>query len=130
MEEEKHDRITSQQLVDNLNRNVAQEHEKSKPDLEKPQRFKFFSSLKEKHEGYFIVVWYISFVIGFVYGTIRLLAVIFNAIRSGDFLTFVFAIILNSVLTMFWGFIGGIVVFVVLVIISFIPYLIVRGFTK
>jgi hypothetical protein len=111
-------------LVDNLNRNVQSEHQ------EKPKRFKFLSSLKTKHEGYFTTVWYISFGIGTLYGIIRLLAVIFNAIRSGDFLTFAVAIILNSVLTMFWGLIGGIVVFVVLVVITFIPYLIVRGFAK
>jgi uncharacterized membrane protein len=118
----------AQQFVDGLNLHALNEHQKMKK--EKPKRFQFLSSLKAKHEGYFLVIWYISFGIGIFYGIIRLLAVIFNAIRSGDFMTFAFSILFNSVLTMFWGLIGGIVVFVVLVIITFIPYLIVRGFAK
>jgi len=117
-----------QQLVDNLNQQALREHQETRE--ERPKRFQFLSSLKAKHEGYFMVVWYISFGIGVFYGIIRLLAVIFNAIRSGDFITFAFSILFNSLLTMVWGFIGGIVVFVVLVLITFIPYLIVRGFAK
>jgi hypothetical protein len=118
----------AQPLVDSLNQHALREHQE--PKKEKTQRFQFLSSLKEKHESYFTIVWYISFGIGMLYGIIKLLAVIFNAIRAGDFLTFVTAIILNSVLTMLYGFIGGIFIFVVLVIITFIPYLIVRGFAK
>jgi len=116
------------QLVDNLNHNAQREHQET--IKEKPKRFRFLFSLKAKHESYFTIVWYLSFGIGFVYGFIKLLDVIFKAIRSGDFATFVIAILLNSIFTMLWGFIGGIVVFVVLVIITFIPYLIVRGFAK
>jgi hypothetical protein len=117
-----------QTLVDNLKQHALQGQQETKK--EKPQRFKFLSSLKEKHEGYFKVVWYISFGIGMFYGFIRLLAIIFNAIRVGDFAGFALAIIFNSVLVMIWGFLGGIVIFVVLFIITFIPYLIVRGFAK
>ena len=117
-----------QQFVDALNQHTLQEHQETKK--EKPQRFKFLASLLEKHLAYFTAVWYISFGIGMFYGFIRLLAVIFNAIRAGDFAGFALAIIFNSVLIMLWGFLGGIVIFVVLFIITFLPYLIVRGFAK
>src|SRR5258708_36680372 len=118
----------AQPLIDSLNHHALRDHQETKK--EKPQRFQFLSSLKEKHGGYFTDVWSISFGIGIFYGLFRLLAVIFNTIRAGDFVTFAFSILFNSVLTIVWGFIGGIVVFVVLVIITFIPYLIVRGFAK
>ncbi len=117
-----------QQFVDALNQPTLQEHQETKK--EKPQRFKFLASLLEKHLAYFTAVWYISFGIGMFYGFIRLLAVIFNAIRAGDFAGFALTIIFNSVLVMLWGFLGGIVIFVVLFIITFLPYLIVRGFAK
>ena len=117
-----------QPLVDSLNQHTLREQQEQ--IKEKPKRFQFIFSLKEKHEGYFTVVLNISVAIGFLYGFIKLLNVIFNAIRSNDFGTFVFVILFNSPLTMLWGLIAGIVVFVGLVVVTFIPYLIVRGFAK
>lgn len=87
-------------------------------------------SFWEKHSSYVTVLWYISTWIGGIYGFIQLLYTIFNAIREGDFFAFVFAIVLNSLYVVLWAFIGGGILFLILLVLTFIPYLIIRGLLK
>ena len=83
-----------------------------------------------RHTSCFETLWNISLFIGFIYGIVRWLWQIFQAIQQGNFIGFVFAIILQTIIIGLTAILVAIFVFIVLLAITIIPYLIIRGLVK
>lgn len=86
--------------------------------------------LKEKHGRYLQVIWNISLFIGGIWALLEWLGKLFSQAQQGNILGFIFFFILQSVLMGLYTLFYAVVVFLVLVVSSVIPYLLYRGFTK
>jgi hypothetical protein len=86
-----------------------------------------FASFREKHGGFYTVLWYISLGIGYLLAFISLLLKIFAAIQHGDAGGFVILILFNTLLTTLWGLLYGIGIFIALALVLSLPYFIYKG---
>lgn len=90
----------------------------------------FFENLYEKHEGYISALYGISFFLSSVYAFIRWLKELFATAHDDNFVGFIFVFLFQSFIMAINSILGGIMFFVIFLIISVIPYLIYRGLTK
>ena len=84
----------------------------------------------EKHMPFVSTVYTISFYIGMFWGFIKVLQLIFDSIREGNFFGFVFVILFNSFIAMLNALLFALVWGTIALIVLFIPYLLVRGLFK
>jgi len=86
--------------------------------------------LTSKHEDYLHILWQISLVLGYINAIIDWFQTVFQTARDGNALGFVVLIVLQSLWLGLNGILGAIMVFLILLLITIIPYLIIRGITK
>lgn len=84
----------------------------------------------EKHKSFVSTVYTISLYIGFIWGGLKVLRLIFDSIRQGDFVSFIFAILFNSIIMMLNALLFAAIYGTIAVLILFIPYLIIRGLIR
>jgi len=89
-----------------------------------------FNSFWSKHSAFFSTVYTIAFYLSMLLAFIDWLKLIFDSIRSGNFFSFVFGIILQSIIMTFGALLGAAVYGTVAVVIFMIPYLVIRGFIR
>ncbi|HBI17147.1 MAG TPA: hypothetical protein DDY52_03290 [Candidatus Moranbacteria bacterium] len=109
---------------DNYNQPVV--HETIYVEPKKP----FFENLYEKHEGYISALYGISFFLSGIYAFIRWLKELFATAHDDNFIGFIFVFLFQSFIMAINTILGGIMFFIILLLISVIPYLIYRGLTK
>lgn len=81
----------------------------------------------QKHSTYFTGVWYTALFISFPLALIDQLIKLFQTAHDGNLLGFIINLVFLSFLVMVSGFIGAIILFILIVIITIVPYLIIRG---
>lgn len=91
---------------------------------------KIISSFKQKHSDYFSVVWTISMYIGFFIGVWKWIEAIFLNAQHGSMVGFLLAFAMQSVLIFVYGIIAAVSLFITIFLITFLPYLLIRGLTK
>jgi len=84
----------------------------------------------EKHSRYFSILWTISVTIGGIVAVYQWVMELFNAAYNGDFISFILGLILQSVIMGLSTIIGGATIFLILVILTILPYLVIRGLAK
>lgn len=83
-----------------------------------------------RHNKYFSNVWNVSLGIAGVYAFLNWIWQLFKTAADGNLIGFLFTFIFQSVIMGITMIIGGVFIFLVIVIITFIPYLIWRGLTS
>lgn len=100
-------------------------------DLVKPTGLKgFINAFWDKHGQFFSTVYTFAFYFSMILAFIQWLKLVFDSIRAGNFFTFVFAILLQSILMTFNAFLGAAFYGTIAIIILILPYLIIRGFMR
>lgn len=98
---------------------------RSKPSI-KEKLSNFFS----KHSQYLSIIWGISIAIASVSAFIDWLKILFEVIQAGSFWGFVLAIVLQTFIMAWYTITGAIIAYLVILVITVIPYLIIRGLSK
>lgn len=84
----------------------------------------------EQHSSYFGVISTISWYIAGMLAVLKFFELLFEAAQYGNFLGFVLVLITSSVITFLWGIYYFILIFLVIFVVSVIPYLVIRGIKK
>lgn len=87
----------------------------------------FFSNFKKAHGAYLGTLWYISLSIGLLYGVYTWFLYITDAVKTGSFVGFLFALMFQTFIIMLNAIVTAFFVFLAIVFFTLIPYLIIRG---
>lgn len=87
----------------------------------------FFSNFKKAHSTYFGTLWYISLSIGLLYGVYTWFLYITDAVKTGSFVGFLFALIFQTFIIMLNAIVTAFFMFLIIVFFTLLPYLIIRG---
>lgn len=90
----------------------------------------FFKRQYRKHEKYLSSLFSLSVGLAYIYAFIDWIGALFETARNGSVIGFVMLWLLQGVFMVVGGFIGGVVLFLVLLLLTFIPYLVVRGLAR
>ncbi len=86
----------------------------------------FFS----KHGSYYGILWNISLFFAGIWAFYRWIVELFINAHNGNLIGFVLVFIFQSLIMGLTAVFGGLFLFVVLLIITLVPYLIIRGLVK
>lgn len=89
-----------------------------------------FSSFWEKHSAFIQGVYTITFYLMSIYAFFKWLVILFETAREGNIAGFIVAFILSTIYQSFTALISTAIWGTIAIVVLFIPYLILRGFTK
>lgn len=87
-------------------------------------------NLTKKHSSYFSTVWSISVVLGYIAAFVDWFQKLFLSAHDGNFVGFILLFLFQSLFMAVSGIIGAVIIFLILIVITIVPYLIFRGLTR
>lgn len=84
----------------------------------------------DRHSDYFSTLSQISYVIAAIYAVVSWVITLIQTLSAGEFVETFFGLVVGSLFIGLYGIIAYFVVYLILIIITVIPYLIYRGFTQ
>jgi hypothetical protein len=88
------------------------------------------SELKDKHNRYIEICYQIGFGIGILLSFLNWVKELFINAHYGNLIGFLMLFILQSLLLGLWTIIYAAIIGTIIVVITFIPYLVIRGIVR
>ena len=87
-------------------------------------------SFLNKHEKYLTVIWQISIFFGYILAFINWIKFMFEIAQAGSVMGFILGLVFMSIIMMIAGILGAVVIFVEILVVTILPYLLIRGLLK